>query len=242
MVADYQTTRLSLKGHPMGFLREGFAARTASDGVTGLAMARRLKPRAILLDVTMPGMDGWSVLSTLKADPDLAAIPVVMVTFVSEKALANSLGAADYVIKPVDWNRLRHVMEAFREAEGDVLIVDDEAEMRRLARTALERNGWSVVEAENGADGLAIVARSLPRVILLDLSMPVMDGFGFIKELRARPGCEQVPVVVLTAMDLTAEDRRRLRGANQILNKGSTRMSDLVDKLRRLGTDAVEAV
>ncbi len=223
-------------------IREGFLARTAADGPTGLELAKRLKPRAILLDVTMPGMDGWSVLSTLKADPDLAAIPVVMVTFVSEKALANSLGAADYVIKPVDWNRLRHVMEAFREAEGDVLIVDDEVEMRRLARTALERNGWSVVEAENGADGLAIVARSLPRVILLDLSMPVMDGFGFIKALRERPGCEQVPVVVLTAMDLTAEDRRRLRGANQILNKGSTRMSDLVDKLRRLGTEAAEVV
>ena len=223
-------------------VREGFLARTAADGPTGLELAKRLMPRAILLDVTMPGMDGWSVLSTLKADPELTAIPVVMVTFVSERALASSLGAADYVIKPVDWNRLRHVMEAFREAEGDVLIVDDEAEMRRLARTALERNGWSVVEAENGADGLAIVARSIPRVILLDLSMPVMDGFGFLKELRARPGCDQVPVVVLTALDLTAEDRRRLRGANQILNKGSTRMSDLVDKLRRLGADAAQPV
>ena len=223
-------------------IREGFLARTAADGPTGIELAKRLMPRAILLDVTMPGMDGWSVLSTLKADPDLAAIPVVMVTFVSERALANSLGAADYVIKPVDWNRLRHVMEAFREAEGDVLIVDDEAEMRRLARSALERNGWSVVEAQNGADGLALVARSIPRVILLDLSMPVMDGFGFLKELRARPGCEQVPVVVLTALDLTAEDRRRLRGANQILNKGSTRMSEVVDKLRRLGTDAAQPV
>ncbi len=223
-------------------IREGFLARTAADGPTGLELAKRLMPRAILLDVTMPGMDGWSVLSTLKADPELAAIPVVMVTFVSERALANSLGAADYVIKPVDWSRLRHVMEAFREAEGDVLIVDDEPEMRRLARTALERNGWSVVEAQNGADGLALVTRSIPRVILLDLSMPVMDGFGFLKELRQRPGCEQVPVVVLTALDLTADDRRRLRGANQILNKGSTKMSDLVDKLRRLGTDAAQPV
>ncbi len=223
-------------------VREGFLARTAGDGPTGLELARRLRPRAILLDVTMPGMDGWSVLSTLKADPDLAGIPVVMVTFVSERALANSLGAADYVIKPVDWSRLRHVMEAFREAEGDVLVVDDEPEMRRLARTALERNGWSVVEAADGAEGLAFVARSIPRVILLDLSMPVMDGFGFLQELRRRPGCELVPVVVLTALDLTQEDRRRLRGANQILNKGATKMSELVDKLRRLGAEAEEAV
>ena len=215
--------------------REGFAARVTGDGATGLALARALKPRAILLDVTMPGMDGWSVLSALKADPELAAIPVVMVTFTSERALASSLGAADYIIKPIDWQRLRHVMAAFRDAEGDVLVIDDEPEMRALARTALERDGWSVSEAENGERGLAAVARARPRVILLDLSMPVLDGFSFLEELRRRPGCEAIPVVVLSALDLTAAERRRLRGASQILNKGATRMPDLVEKLRRLG-------
>ena len=220
-------------------LREGYAPRTASDGRTGVSLARRLKPRAILLDVTMPGMDGWSVLSTLKADPDLAVIPVVMVTFVSERALASSLGAADYVIKPVDWTRLRHVMEAFRDAEGDVLIVDDEDDMRGIARQALEKNGWSVVEATNGAQGLESVAHSRPRVILLDLNMPIMDGFEFLQALRAKPGCAEIPVVVLSALDLTVEDRRRLRGATQILNKGTTRMSELVEKLRRLETEGI---
>lgn len=222
-------------------LREGYAPRTASDGPTGLVLAGRLKPRAILLDVTMPGMDGWSVLSALKADPDLAAIPVVMVTFVSERALASSLGAADYVIKPVDWSRLRHVMEAFRDAEGDVLVVDDEADLRGITRQALEKNGWSVVEASNGEEGLAAVTRSIPRVILLDLSMPVMDGFEFLKELRTRPGCAEIPVVVLSALDLTQDDRRRLRGATQILNKGTTRMSELVAKLQRLETMSSES-
>ena len=222
-------------------IREGFIARTAGDGPSGLEIARRLKPRAILLDVTMPVMDGWSVLTTLKADADLAAIPVVMVTFVSERALATSLGAADYIIKPVDWTRLRHVMESFREADGDVLIVDDEAETRRITRIALERNGWTVTEAENGEAGLASVAHAMPRVILLDLNMPVMDGFTFLEELRRRPGCDQVPVVVLSALDLTADDRRRLRGANQILNKGSTAMSEVVERLRRLGTEAKSA-
>ena len=240
LVVDDDETQRELMSRFL--IREGYAARTAADGPTGLDLAKRLKPRAILLDVTMPGMDGWSVLSALKADPDLAAIPVVMVTFVSERALASSLGAADYVIKPVDWTRLRHVMEAFRDAEGDVLVVDDEEDTRHRSRQALEKNGWSVVEAANGRDGLAQVARAIPRVILLDLNMPVMDGFDFLKELRARPGCADIPVVVLTALDLTAEDRRRLRGANQVLNKGETPMRDLVEKLRRLGaTDASAA-
>jgi PAS domain S-box-containing protein len=238
LVVDDDETQRELMSRFL--LREGYAPRTAADGQTGLALARRLKPRAILLDVTMPGMDGWSVLSALKADPEIASVPVVMVTFVTERALASSLGAADYVIKPVDWNRLRHVMESFRDAEGDVLVVDDEADTRYRSRQALEKNGWSVVEAANGREGLDQVAKSIPRVILLDLNMPVMDGFDFLRELRARPGCDQIPVVVLTALDLTADDRRRLRGANQVLNKGDTSMRSLAEKLRRLGTGAVE--
>ena len=233
LVIDDDATQRDLTSRFL--VREGFAARTAADGPTGLAMARRLKPRAILLDVTMPGMDGWSVLSKLKAEPDLADIPVVMVTFHSERELAASLGAADYAMKPVDWNRLRHVMAGFREVEGDVLVVEDEPEMRELIRHALEKHDWKVVEASNGMEGLAHVDRAVPRVVLLDLNMPVMDGFVFLQELRARPDCRDLPVVVLTARDLTAEDRRRLRGANQVLHKGATRMSDLVEKLQNLG-------
>ena len=233
LVIDDDATQRDLTSRFL--VREGFAARTASDGPTGLAMARRLKPRAILLDVTMPGMDGWSVLSKLKADPDLADIPVVMVTFHLERALAASLGAADYVMKPVDWNRLRHVMARFREIKGDVLVVEDEPDMRELIRHALEKHEWKVVEASNGVEGLAHVDRAVPRVVLLDLNMPIMDGFVFLQELRTRPECRDVPVVVLTARDLTADDRRRLRGANQVLHKGDTRMSDLVDKLQNLG-------
>ncbi len=215
--------------------REGFLARTAADGPTGLLLARQLHPRAILLDVTMPGMDGWSVLSALKADPTLADIPVVMVTFVTERALASSLGASDYVVKPVDWDRLRHVMEHFRQDDdGRVLIVDDEADTRHLTRQALERNGWTVVEAANGQEALELIAHSIPHVVLLDLNMPVMDGFEFLTRMRAHPGCETVPVMVLTARDLNAEDRRRLRGANQVLNKGNTSLRGLANQLRQM--------
>ena len=214
--------------------REGFAPRTAPDGRSGLELARALRPRAVLLDVTMPGLDGWSVLCALKDDPELAGIPVVMVTFVSERGLARSLGAADYVAKPVEWDRFKQVMDRFRDADGDVLIVDDDADTRERLRAVLEKNGWSVVEAGDGAEALAQVRLAVPRVILLDLTMPVMDGFAFLQALRGHPGCLDVPVVVLTARDLTAEDRQRLRSASQVLSKGDTSLRDLAGELRAL--------
>ncbi len=214
--------------------REGFSARTAPDGRTGLELAHALRPRAILLDVMMPGMDGWSVLSALKADPALAAIPVVMVTFVGERGLATSLGAADFVLKPVEWERFRQVMDRFRDQDGDVLVVDDDADTRARMRAVLEKGGWTVAEASNGLEALDQVAHAVPRVILLDLTMPVMDGFTFLHTLRQRPDCAEVPVVVLTARDLTNEDRNRLRGASQVLNKGDTSLRNLAGELREL--------
>ena len=232
LVIDDDAAQLELTAR---FLeREGFAARTAQDGRAGLALARTLRPRAILLDVAMPGMDGWSVLARLKADPALAAIPVVMVTFLAERGLASSLGAAGYVSKPVQWDRLRAVMDRFRDAEGDVLVVDDDADARARLRGVLERDGWSVAEAADGVAALACVERAVPRVVLLDLVMPVMDGFGFLHALRARPGCADVPVVVLTARDLSEEDRSRLRGASQVLAKGEATLRDIAAKLRAL--------
>jgi len=190
----------------------------------------------------MPGMDGWSVLSALKDDPDLASIPVVMVTFVSERGLAAALGAADYVLKPVEWERFRQVMDRFRDDDGDVLVVDDDTDTRERMRAMLERSGWSVVEASNGQEALQHVAHAIPRLILLDLTMPIMDGFTFLHALREQPGCADVPVVVVTARDLTNEERRRLSGANQVLNKGDTSLRDLAGKLHALVPSTPEPV
>ena len=214
--------------------REGFEAVSAADGQSGLQMARAVRPRAIMLDVMMPGMDGWAVLSQLKADPDLAGTPVVMVSFVNEQALGMSLGAADWVPKPIEWDELRRVMDRFREEGGEALIVDDDPGLRERLRATLERNGWTVAEAENGRAALDIVAHRPPRVILLDLMMPVMDGFSFLKALRERPGCENIPVVVLSARDLSAEDRLRLGGADRVFSKGETSLRDIAGELRAL--------
>ncbi len=181
-------------------------------------------------------MDGWSVLGALKADPDLAAVPVVMVTFVGERGLATSLGANDFVSKPIDWVRLQQVMDRFRE--GDVLFVDDDADARRRLRTVVEKNGY----ARDGSRKWTRSARGSrterPRLILLDLTMPVMDGFAFLHALRELPGCIDVPAVVLTARDLTNEDRKRLNGADQVLEKGQTSLRDLAEGLRSLALPA----
>jgi PAS domain S-box-containing protein len=217
--------------------REGFRVRVAVDGSEGLALARSLRPRAILLDVMMPGIDGWSVLSEIKADPDLSAIPVVMATSVEQKGLAESLGAADFMLKPVRWDRFSQIMGRFRKPDGHILLVEDSEEARVSVRTMLMEDGWEVTEAENGRDGLQRVLERRPDAVLMDLNMPVMDGFDFLTELRTLPGCSDIPVVVLTARELTRDDRAMLRGASQILNKGDVSLGELVERLHHLSAD-----
>ncbi|MGI4764937.1 MAG: response regulator [Janthinobacterium lividum] len=213
--------------------RQGFSAITAADGASGLDMARTHLPRAILLDVMMPKMDGWSVLTALKADPKLAAIPVVMVTFVDERTLSATLGAVDLVNKPVDWDRLKSVLDRLREAEGEVLVVDDDAGVRERLRTVLERAGYTVGEAGDGAEALRRVMHGPPRAILLDLTMPVMDGFAFLHALRDRPGCADIPVIVFSARDISAADREQLRDADRIMSKTAS-LKDVTGELRAL--------
>ena len=213
--------------------RQGFVACTAVDGAKGLELARTLRPRAILLDVMMPNMDGWSVLSALKNDPELAHIPVVMITFVDDKGLSAALGAADHVNKPVNWSRLAAVMDRLKGAHGDILVVDDDPEVRARVRHTLERSGWTVRDAADGKEALQSVVQSPPRAILLDLTMPVMDGFTFLHELRNRPGCNDIPVIVFTARDISAADRAQLKDADKILSKTMS-LRDLAGELRAL--------
>lgn len=219
--------------------REGFAVRVAADGRAGIELARAVQPRAILLDVVMPQMDGWSVLSVLKADPVLERIPVVMVTFVNEPGLSESLGAVETVQKPVEWEHLKTIMERFRGDAGNILVVDDDADARSRLRTVLERNGWTVSEARDGREALAMVLHSPPQLVLLDLTMPVMDGFAFLHELREKPGMANIPVVVLSARDLDASERRRLEGADKVLTKGSTNLRQLAGELRALAPSSI---
>ncbi len=215
--------------------RDGFRVVAAPDGRAGLEQARALRPRVILLDVTMPRMDGWTVLRSLRSDPELGATPVIMVTVLDEQNLAFSLGATDYLHKPVEWGQLKEAMERFRPTVhgGPVLVVDDDPDVRERMTTLLTREGWRVTTAENGRAGLEAVGVRKPGLVLLDLMMPEMDGFGFLRELRGKPEWRDIPVVVLTAKDVTADDRRRLAGqADRVLQKGGLSMADLAATLR----------
>jgi PAS domain S-box-containing protein len=215
---------------------EGFRVLEAASGEAGLALARHEPPDAITLDVLMPGMDGWAVLAALKADPMLAGVPVIMVTMLDDRNLGLALGASDFMTKPIDRERLRALLARYRrEGSGDVLVIEDDLPTRELLRRQLEADGWSVTEAENGRAGLAALEHAVPSVILLDLMMPVMDGCQFAAELRKRDAWRGIPVIVITAKDLTAEERRALNGDVQgVLQKGAFSREELLREIHHL--------
>lgn len=221
--------------------REGFHVVIAASGQEGLRLAREHSPDAIILDVIMHSMDGWAVLSALKADPDLGSIPVVMVTMVDDKNLGYALGASDYLLKPIDYARLTEVLHKYQSdsSPSSVMVVEDNAENREMMRRQLTKAGWRVIEAANGCRALEVLQLEQPNAILLDLMMPEMDGFEFISELRQRPEWRAIPVIVLTAKDLTQEDQKRLDGQIQsILQKGSYNRQTLLSEVSHFVSEA----
>jgi CheY-like chemotaxis protein len=195
-------------------IKDGFCVRAAENGEKGLRLARQLPPAAIILDVMMADMDGWSVLLALKSDPDLRDIPVIMMTMVSELESGFTLGAADIATKPVDRARLSQILKKYACSHPpcSVLLVEDNPATREVTRAMLEKEGWTVREAENGSVALACMERERPNLILLDLMMPEMDGFEFAIRVRRNLEWRLIPIVVLTARDLSGEERRRLNG------------------------------
>jgi signal transduction histidine kinase/CheY-like chemotaxis protein len=211
--------------------KEGFRVVTASAGEEGLKLAGELRPDVITLDVIMPSMDGWAVLSALKANPELADIPVIMLTIMDSKNMGYTLGASDYLTKPIDRDRLSTILQKYRRdlPQFQVLLVEDDV------RQMLLKTGCSVIEAENGRVALERIADSQPALILLDLMMPEMDGFQFVAELRNHEQWRSIPVVVITAKDITPEDRLRLNGyVEKILQKETYTSEKLLAEVRDL--------
>jgi GAF domain-containing protein/CheY-like chemotaxis protein len=236
VVDDDATVRELVQRH---LERAGFAVVAASGGQEGLRLVRELRPAAVTLDVMMPDLDGWTVLAAIKGDPALASIPVVLMSIVDQKNRGYALGAADYLVKPVDRAKLVATLSGIcGSTAGCALLVDDDEVVRRGVRQALEPIGWKVNEAENGQVAVEAITTARPDVIILDLMMPKMDGFEFLDALRGRPDWHDIPVVVITAKDLTEEDRNRLNGGvERIIQK-----TDRDEMLRQLSREITKCV
>ena len=215
--------------------REGYVVEEAADGETGLRMAKALRPDLITLDVLMPVMDGWAVLTRIKADPELVHTPVILQTIVEDRNMGFTLGAAEYLTKPIDRKRLAALVKRYvaSEAVGPVLVVEDDQPTRTLLARELGKAGWTVAEAENGRVALERIAESRPALVLLDLMMPEMDGFEFLDVLRQDDAGRDIPVVVITAKTVTAEDRHRLNGGvERVLLKRALDADALLTEVR----------
>jgi CheY-like chemotaxis protein len=236
VVDDDATVRDLLVRH---MERSGFVVVTARGGHEGLRLVRELRPAAVTLDILMPDLDGWTVLAAIKGDPALASIPVVLMSVVDQMNRGYALGATDYLVKPVDRSKLVETLtNVCGTSAGRALLVDDDEVVRRGVRQALEPIGWKVTEAENGQVAVGSLVAARPDVIILDLLMPTMDGFEFLDELRGRPDWQDIPVVVITAKDLTNEDRNRLNGGvERIIEK-----SDRDEMLRQLSREISKCV
>lgn len=219
--------------------KEGFKVVIASNGVEGLQMAKKHLPFAITLDVMMPEKDGWAVLMELKEDKELESIPVIMISVLDNLELGYALGAKDYLIKPVNKEVLLKTIESCvpetNSDLGPVLIIDDEPDARALLRKILAKEGWHTQTANNGREALELLEQTTPSLILLDLMMPVMDGFTFIKELKKIDPENKIPVIVVTARDLSKVEFEKLsRNANHIVQKSAYEKDELMEQIKKL--------
>ena len=214
---------------------EGFEVLHAYAGRDGLRLVKETRPVAVTLDIVMPDIDGWSVLKALKADPDTCDIPVILVSMADGREMGFSLGAADFLTKPIDAKRLSSALTRCVEPTDapDALVVDDDPAPRALLRRMLERGGWRVAEARDGAEGLEAMRRIRPHVVLLDIMMPRMDGFEVLDAVKADPEIRDIPVVAVSAKDFTAEETVRLHNhVAKVLRKGAYERGELLAFVR----------
>jgi CheY-like chemotaxis protein len=216
---------------------DGYRVRVAEDGQEAIQAARSLMPFAITLDISLPKLDGWSVLNALKRERSTAQIPVIVVSIVDNRDFGLVLGATEYLVKPIDHERLRNVLRALgglhAGGDGSILIVDDDPALLDVLSTLLTEDGWRVATATDGEAALAAVERERPTAMVLDLMMPRVDGFQVLQALRRRPSTRELPVIVVTAKDLSDEDRERLaRNAERVILKQAVPLEDLHQEIR----------
>jgi CheY-like chemotaxis protein/anti-sigma regulatory factor (Ser/Thr protein kinase) len=220
--------------------KKGFEIVSAISGQEGLRLAKQVKPFAITLDVIMPEMAGWEVLQKIKEDPELMHIPVIIVSVVGGIPRDLPVRVDDFLTKPVNNQLLLAILSRYRASQDEktILLVDDDATSRELMRRIVSKEGWSVIEAENGKVALEVLSKSQPQIILLDLVMPEMNGFQFIEEFKKNPAWKQIPIIILTGTALTREERENLKGSiDVILSKkegGYLELERVMTQLKKL--------
>lgn len=222
--------------------KQGFKVLTANSGEEGLRLAKTVRPQAITLDVMMPGMNGWSVLTALKANPQTADIPVVMMTMVNDHNLGYALGAAEYLLKPVQAKQLGAILDKYKPdlTSNSILVVEDDSDIREMLCRQLKKQNWEVIAAANGSQALMKLADHTPGMIISDLMMPEMDGFDLVHQLRQHEQWRAIPIVILTAKEITPEDQQKLNGSViRIFAKGSYHCSDLLTEVNNLLCKAI---
>ena len=222
--------------------KKGFEVKTTTSGAEGVELAKKLQPEAITLDVMMPGMDGWSVLASLKAHPQTADIPVIMMTMVDDQNLGYALGAAEYLLKPIDGKKLETILDKFKPTSDSnlIMVVEDDPGIREMLCRQLRTKNWRVIEAENGKQALLKLKIHQPGLILSDLMMPEMDGFELVHRLKQDQQLSSIPVIVLTAKSITNQDRQKLNGGvSKIFEKGSYQRSVLFNEVGHLLDEAI---
>jgi CheY-like chemotaxis protein len=233
LVIDDEPTAADLISHYL--TQSGYRVALASDSDAAVALARQLQPEAITLDILLPGRGGLSVLARLKADASTRHIPVIVVSITEDRSVGYSLGAAEWFVKPVSREDLlasvRRVL--LPGMSGKALVIDDDPTSVELIGGYLRSARFTVSTATNGRDGIARALADRPDVIVLDLLMPEMNGFDVVDALRDDPSGRDIPILIVTAKDITESERLRLRGSVQgIVRKGDVR-SRLLGELRR---------
>lgn len=216
----------------------GYNVAYAYDGEEALAEARRLRPAAITLDLILPKKDGWEVLQELKQDPSLEAIPVIIISIVDNVELGFGLGATEYFVKPIGRTELLAKLGRLgfgpegRAGSPTILVVDDDAEAVEFLQATLKLAGFQVITAMGGNDGIRLAKEKRPDLILLDLLMPEVSGFQVVEALKQDPATEKVPIIVVTAKDITQEDKDRLNGYIEALSrKGAFSKEDFLKEI-----------
>jgi CheY-like chemotaxis protein len=220
--------------------RDQLSVAVATNGETGLQLARELRPTAILLDVMMPRMDGWAVLSALKADPLTADIPVIMISMIRDKGLAYSLGAVDYFTKPIDWLGLQAAIDRHRSQPGPgwALVAEPDPVTRAELRALLKEEGWEVAEASDSQVAQTLMSERRPDLLLVNIEQIETEGFELLRELRRTPEGRGVPVLALSEGTLDHVGREQLaERVRQVLQTDKDGMDELLEEIRVIATE-----